>query len=243
MSNDSMQPTSEPTATRRVWDLPVRIFHWLLVLAVTGAYVTNKLGVEYFTYHLWCGYAVVVLVGFRIIWGLVGTYHARFWNFIRGPVHTVSYALKTLRNKETHYAGHNPLGAIMVVLLLSALLTQGITGLFSNDEIFNFGPLYGYVSNEFSIQLTKLHRSLFDWILIAVGLHVVAVIAHLVFKRENLIKAMFTGRKPAAVVKPEETISSSRLWLALVVLAVVIAVLVWYVQTAPVPAVDDMSFM
>jgi cytochrome b len=243
MSNETTPPQSTSVATRRVWDLPVRIFHWLLVLAIIGAYATNKAGVEYFKYHLWCGYTVVVLVSFRILWGVVGTYHARFWNFIRGPVSTLRYALNTLRNREEHYAGHNPLGAIMVVVLLVALLVQSVTGLFGNDEIFNFGPLYGYVSNELSLELTDLHRSLFDWILIAVGLHIVAVIAHRVFKGEDLIKAMFTGRKPASIVKPQEEISSSRLWLALVILAVVIAVLAWYVKNAPVPALDDMSFM
>ncbi len=242
MSNETTQHKPGSNNTRRVWDLPVRIFHWLLVLAVVGAYATNQAGLESFEYHLWCGYAVVVLVSFRIIWGLVGTYHARFWNFIRGPVLTVRYAMNTMRNRETHYAGHNPLGAIMVVILLTTLLVQGVAGLFTNDEILNVGPLYGYISNELSLQLTRLHRSLFDWIMIALGLHVAAVIAHRVFKGEDLIKAMFTGRKPADIVKPQEEIASSRLWLALVVLTVVIAVLVWFVMNAPAPVYDDMYF-
>ncbi len=150
--------------------------------------------------------------------------------------------MNTMRNRETHYAGHNPLGAIMVVILLTTLLVQGVAGLFTNDEILNVGPLYGYISNELSLQLTRLHRSLFDWIMIALGLHVAAVIAHRVFKGEDLIKAMFTGRKPADIVKPQEEIASSRLWLALVVLTVVIAVLVWFVMNAPAPVYDDMYF-
>ncbi len=243
MSNESTQLQSSSVTTRRVWDLPVRIFHWLLVLAIIGAYVTHQAGVEYFKYHLWCGYTVVVLVSFRILWGLVGTYHARFWNFIRGPVHTLRYAVNTLRDRETHYAGHNPLGAVMVVILLTTLLVQSITGMFGNDEILNFGPLYGYISNELSLKLTSLHRILFYWIMGAAALHILAVVAHRVFKGENLVMAMFTGRKPADKVKPEEEISSSRLWLALVILAVVIAVLAWYVKNAPAPVFDDMSFM
>ncbi|MGC3981933.1 MAG: cytochrome b/b6 domain-containing protein [Steroidobacteraceae bacterium] len=229
--------SAEPTQqSRKVWDLPVRIFHWLLVLAIIGAYVSYQAGIAYFKYHLWCGYTVVVLVSFRILWGLVGTYHARFWNFIRGPIHTLRYALATLRGKEAHYAGHNPLGAIMVIVLLGALLVQGITGLFGNDEILNFGPLYGYITNELSLQLTSLHRQLFYWIMGAVALHIIAVIAHRIFKGENLVQAMFTGRKPADSVKPEEEIRSSRLWLAIAVLAIVIAVLMWYVLHAPEPA-------
>lgn len=235
------QPQSPPVTTRRVWDIPVRIFHWLLVLAFIGAYITNRAGVEYFKYHLWCGYTVVVLVCFRIVWGLVGTRHARFWNFVRGPVHTLRYALELLRGTETHYAGHNPLGAIMVLVLLATLLLQSLTGLFSNDEIFNFGPLYGYISNELSLKLTSLHRILFYWILGAVALHILAVIAHRVIKGENLVSAMFTGSKPADHVKPQDEIKSSRLWLALFVLAAVIAILAWYIKNEPETAA--MSFM
>jgi cytochrome b len=241
MSNEISQSQSS-SATRRVWDLPVRIFHWLLVLAIIGAYVTHQSGVEYFKYHLWCGYTVVVLVSFRILWGLVGTYHARFWNFVRGPIRTLRYGLASLRGQKFYYAGHNPLGAIMVLLLLAGLLIQSVTGLFGNDEILNFGPLYGYIDNELSLKLTSLHRILFYWIMGAVALHILAVIGHRIFKGENLVKAMFTGRKPAHIVKPEEEIPSSRLWLALVILAVVIAVLAWFVKHAPVPDAD-MYFM
>lgn len=224
---------------RRVWDLPVRIFHWLLVLAVVGAYVTHEAGVAYFNYHLWCGYAVLVLVSFRIVWGVVGTYHARFWNFLRGPVATVRYALDLVRGREAHYAGHNPLGALMVIVLLLALLAQAVLGLYGNDEIFNFGPLYGYVSNEVSVQYTSWHRQLFWWIAGAVGLHVAAVLFHRIVKRENLIKAMFTGRKPAAVVPEQQSIRSSRVLLAIGIVVVLVATLAWVVANAPEPQTFD----
>jgi cytochrome b len=183
---------------------------------------------------------VVVLVSFRILWGLVGTYHARFWNFVRGPVQTLRYAMNTLRNKETHYAGHNPLGAVMVIVLLSSLLVQSVIGLFGNDEIFNFGPLYGYVSDELSLKLTSVHRILFYWIMGAVALHILAVLGHRVFKKEDLVRAMFTGRKPAAQVTEAVEIRSSRLWLALLLLALVVGVLAWFVKHAPVP---DFSYL
>src|SRR5215203_2963268 len=124
---------NETANTRRVWDLPVRIVHWLLVLGIAGSYATHKAGVGYFKYHLWFGYLVVVLVSFRIVWGFVGTRHARFWNFVRGPRETLAY-LRRAPPAELHdYPGHNPLGAWMVVFLLAALLAQGISGLFSND--------------------------------------------------------------------------------------------------------------
>lgn len=230
-------------ATRRVWDLPVRIFHWALVLAIIGSYVSNRAGIEYFQYHLWFGYAVVVMVSFRIVWGIVGTYHARFWNFIRGPVTTIRYLFATLRGTETRYAGHNPLGALMVIVLLAGLLTQGIAGLFANDEILNFGPLYGYVSDELSLTLTSLHRQLFYWIMGAVLLHVIAVIMHRVLKKEDLIKPMFSGRKPVDHVRPGEEIASSRIPLALLIVLVIVGVLYWYVTHAPVPVLDTESYM
>ena len=228
-------PSQDTAAERRVWDLPVRIFHWTLVLAVAGAWVTHQLGISYFVYHLWCGYTVLVLVGFRIVWGLAGTRHARFWNFVRNPLATARYALELLRGRDGHYAGHNPLGAWMVVLLLLALLAQAVLGLFGNDEISNLGPLNGYVSEDLGIELTSVHRKLFWWIVGAIGLHVAAVVYHRVAKGENLVRAMFTGRKPAAVVPQSEAIQSSRLALAVLIVALLAGALAWVVQHAPAP--------
>lgn len=224
--------------TIKVWDLPIRIFHWLLVLLFIAAYVTNALGPNYFQYHLWTGYAVIVLVSFRIIWGLVGTYHARFINFIHNPITTVQYTFATLKNIEKHYAGHNPLGAIMVVLLLVAILIQAVTGLFTNDEILNLGPLYAYVTDELSLQLTSIHRQLFYWISCAILIHIIAVFIHVFFKKENLIKAMFTGKKPAEGLEKAESIGSSRIWLAAIIIIVLAAILGWLITTAPEAVVN-----
>ena len=222
-----------PRQTTRVWDIPVRVFHWALVAAVIASYVTNKLGVVYFRYHLWCGYAVIVLITFRLLWGFVGTHHARFGSFLRGPIETLRYAADFLRGREQHYAGHNPLGAIMVVTLLSALLTQALVGLFSNDEIASVGPLYGYVSDTLSLKLTSLHRQLFDWLAIAIAVHVLAVLAHQILKKEKLITAMWSGRKSTPVSLAASSISSSRLWLAALIIVAVSAALAWIVRHAP----------
>lgn len=230
---DIDRQTPSVADTRLVWDLPVRVFHWVLVLAFVGAYVTNRLGIEYFRYHLWFGYAVTVLVAFRIVWGVVGTRHARFWNFIRDPGTTLRYGVDWIRGRGGHYPGHNPLGGLMVVALLILLFIQAVTGLVANDEIFNTGPLHGYISAERSLELTSWHRWLFDWILAAVAVHVLAVIVHLLFKKENLVKAMLTGRKPARTVPPEETIGASRTWLAVLIAGVLGGVLAWLVSHAP----------
>jgi cytochrome b len=222
---------------RRVWDLPVRIVHWLLVIGIAGSYATHKLGVAYFRYHLWFGYLVVILAVFRVLWGLVGTRHARFANFLRGPRATGAYLVALLRGAAPATPGHNPLGAWMVLFLLLALVAQGVTGLFSNDEIFNTGPLYGYISDSLSLRLTSWHRRLFDWILIAVVLHVLAVVAHRMLAGHDLIGPMFSGRKPASLVAEHEAIGSSRLWLATLLLAGLAATVTWLVLRAPAPAV------
>jgi cytochrome b len=182
----------------------------------------------------------VVLAAFRILWGLVGTRHARFAQFLRGPRETWRYFTALLRGRARATPGHNPLGAWMVVFLLLVLLAQGITGLFANDEIFNTGPLYGYIGDATSLKLTSWHRQLFDWILIAIALHVIAVLAHRVFSGHDLVGPMISGRKPAALVAEQEAIPSSRLWLAAVLLATLVAIVTWLIAQAPEPAV--MSF-
>lgn len=223
---------NEPTMVK-VWDLPVRIFHWALVILFIAAYVTNSLGVNYFKYHLWCGYAMIVLVCFRIIWGFVGTYHARFINFVKNPLTTTKYAVGFFKKDNKHYIGHNPLGALMVLALLIALLVQAVTGLFGNDEIVNLGPLYGYISDELSLKLTSLHRTLFYWILGAVVLHIAAVLFHLWFKRDNILKAMFTGTKKCQQAAGEKPVSSSKTWLAAIIVICLIALLAWIIIHAP----------
>ncbi|MEJ0084554.1 MAG: cytochrome b/b6 domain-containing protein [Pseudomonadota bacterium] len=230
---------SEPPEGRRVWDLPVRIVHWLLVVGVAGSYATNRAGVAYFKYHRWFGYLVLVLAAFRILWGLVGTRHARFANFVRGPRATLGYLLALGRGAAPATPGHNPLGAWMVVFLLSALLAQAMTGLFANDEIFNTGPLAGAVSYDTSLRLTSWHRRLFDWILAAIGAHLLAVAAHRVFGGHDLIRPMIVGRKPASVVSERDAIATSRLWIAVLLIALVVGALMWAIRAAPVSPVDD----
>ncbi len=230
----------ENTDQRKVWDLPVRIIHWSLLLCVAGSWLTHELPGDWFAWHVRCGYAVLVLVTTRLLWGIVGTRHARFASFVRGPSAIIAYARGLLVGKLLPYAGHNPLGALMVLLLLALLLTQALTGLFANDEILNTGPLYGYVSNDLSLRLTGWHHLVFDLIVAAVALHVAAALFYLFAKKENLIRPMLTGRKRADEVAPDQAIAGSRTWLA-VRLAALLAAALWYVvKTAP--SADVMGF-
>ncbi|WP_457798194.1 cytochrome b/b6 domain-containing protein [Methylocystis sp. S23] len=233
---------SSKESFRKVWDWPIRLVHWGLVAALAGAYVTNKLGASYFQLHLLFGYATIVLVVFRIVWGFVGTRHARFANFVEGPRGVLRYVSAVGRGRHTRYAGHNPLGALMVLALLLLLGAQASFGLFGDDEIFNSGPLAGLVSKQQSLLLTSLHRKLFYVILAAVGLHVGAVGAHVVLKKEPLIRAMIFGSKPTALVSSDEAIGSSRGALALVLIVAIAALLFVGLQLAPAPNADFASF-
>ena len=215
---------------RLVWDLPVRLVHWLIVLAVAGSWATHYAGVEWFAWHRRLGYTVLVLVGFRIVWGFVGTRHARFGRFLRGPRAILDYLLGRTTERPV---GHNPVGALGVVALLGVLLLQAATGLVANDQIMNAGPFYGWIDPTLSNRLTTLHRQSSDVLLVLIGLHVLAVAWHVLGQRRPLLKAMLTGRKPAAEVPAEQAIRGSRTALALTIVAVLAVALALAVRSAP----------
>ena len=219
----------------KVWDPWVRLTHWLLVLSVAGAWATRKLPGDWFQWHTWLGFSTLVLVVTRLAWGFVGTRHARFGQFVRGPRATWRYARGLLAGRDVSTVGHNPLGALMVLALLGLLLAQACTGLFASDaDIFEFGPLSAYVSQTLSRSLTGWHQEIAATMLWFIGLHVIAVLSYLLVKRENLIWPMITGRKPAQQVPAAERISASRLWLALLVAMLLALALAWVVRSAPV---------
>lgn len=228
-----MREPAAGAARALVWDLPVRVMHWSLVLAVAGAWATQELEGDWFKYHVWCGYVVLCVAATRVVWGFVGTRHARFTAFVRGPRAVLGYARGLLKNQATPHAGHNPLGALMVLALLAMLLAQAATGLFANDQIMSTGPLFGYVDGATSDRLTTIHKQLFDLLLVAIFLHVVAALVYLFVKHDNLILPMITGRKPAGQVPPTERISTSRTWLAALVLGALAAMLYAVLRSAP----------
>ncbi len=186
---------TQTTARIRVWDLPIRIFHWLLVLLVITLYVTGKLGGNWLEWHKRAGFSVLGLVTFRIIWGFVGSYHARFVNFVRGPKAVGAYVKSLIRKDSTRHAGHNPLGALNAVSMLGVLLLQGLMGLFANDDLMLEGPYAKFVSKAVSDQLTTFHKLNADLILVLIGLHLAAIAFAYFVKKENLVAPMFTGNK------------------------------------------------
>lgn len=190
---DTQPGNSNNAAATPVWDIPVRVFHWALVLLIAFSWLSGEM--DWMTWHLYSGYAVLALVLFRVIWGFVGSTHARFGDFLYGPGAVIAY-IRTLPSRTAvKFAGHNPLGGISVVLILLCILVQTGTGLFSNDDILTEGPLYKHVTKELSDWLTTIHKYNFNVLLMLIGVHVAAVLYYLIYKSENLIKPMFTGRK------------------------------------------------
>jgi len=198
-----------------VWDIPVRFFHWMLVLLIAFSWLSGEM--EWMDWHMYSGYAVLTLVLFRILWGFVGSTHARFGDFLYGPGALIAYVRTLPSRTAAKFAGHNPLGGISVVLVLLCVLIQAGTGLFSNDDILTEGPLYKHVSKELSDWLTTIHKYNFNVLLTLIAVHVSAILYYLLYKSENLIKPMFTGRKHLPAGTVPATMRSTL--LALVLLA------------------------
>ncbi len=185
----------EPQHAVKVWDLPVRLFHWSLVGLFGFLFWSGKTGGNAMEYHMYAGYTVLALVLFRLMWGFAGSTHARFSGFLAGPRRSIAFARKLLSSAPVASAGHNPLGGWMVVVMLGSLLLQTGTGLFSNDDIATEGPLTGLISKALSDRLSTIHTWNFDFLLVLAGVHIVAVLFHVSVKKENLVSAMFTGVK------------------------------------------------
>jgi cytochrome b len=202
----------------RVWDLPTRLFHWALVALVATSFVTGKVGGNAMTWHLYSGYAILALVAFRIVWGFVGGRESRFATFLKGPGAVLRYARTLADRAAPRHAGHNPLGGWSVVLMIASLATQAGTGLFASDDIFVEGPLAAKVSGATVALATRIHNWN-QWVLIVlVSLHVAAIAFYALFKRENLVRPMLTGRKtldgPAADTPNRTALAAVLLGLA-----------------------------
>lgn len=213
----------------RIWDLPTRIFHWLLAACLVGSFVTVKVGGFWMDYHFLFGYAVLALLVFRLSWGLLGPRHARFAQFVRGPRTVAAY----LRGRIGPSAGHTPLGALSVLAMLAALSVQAVTGLFANDGIMNEGPLAAYVSGALSDTLTGIHLLNETILLALIGLHILAVAWYAIVRRQRLVRAMITGDKHPGEVPPQTQPSrddaSLRMRAALV--AAIATALAWWIAS------------
>jgi cytochrome b len=180
--------------TIRVWDLPTRVFHWLLAACVVGLFVTSKVGGNAMKWHFLLGYCVLTLLLFRIVWGIVGGHWSRFSSFHFSPSKLIRY----LRGNADHswLVGHNPLGTLSVLAMLLFLLFQVGTGLFSDDEIAASGPFAVMIANVHVALATSYHKAVGQFILIAlVTVHIVAILVYWFRQRQNLVRPMWLGDK------------------------------------------------
>jgi cytochrome b len=213
-----------------VWDLPVRLFHWILVALMIALMVTGKLLDDAVELHATLGRVSLALVLFRLMWGVVGSSYARFSQFIRGPRVVIAYGRSLFSKKTDFIIGHNPLGGWMVLVLLAAVCIQSVLGLFSNDDVLFDGPLAYMVSKETSDYLTGLHVDLFNALLLLIGLHVAAVVWHKLFMGENLLTAMFTGYKMLPFGVEAKNNSGGGALLAVMLLVINALVVYWLTQ-------------
>lgn len=205
----------------KIWDLPIRILHWLLVLGVAAAWWTADNG--HMQIHTLIGKTILVLIAFRLLWGLYGSETARFSGFLKGPRAVAAHFRALASRSYRPQAGHNPAGGWMVIALLAALTIQAGMGLFGKDDIGLFyGPLAGFVSDSMSERIAGWHHDWFNAILVLVALHILAVILYAAIKREPLIRPMITGIKRVEARPPQ--LASP--WLALLIFAIAFG-LVW----------------
>lgn len=175
----------------RVWDLPIRLFHWMLVLCIAGSFISVNIGGNAIQWHAYFGYSILCLLIFRIIWGLIGSTHARFVSFFPSKKAILDY----LSGSAPRVLGHNPVGALSVFALLFVLCVQVTTGLFVDDEIAFQGPLAKYVSSSVGSFLSQIHEGNQVVILALITTHIAAIWFYKKFKGENLIKPMISGDK------------------------------------------------
>nr|WP_319391367.1 cytochrome b/b6 domain-containing protein [uncultured Cohaesibacter sp.] len=187
----------DPSLERvRLWDPAIRLFHWALVICVIAAWGLGEFGPDVMTLHFYFGYAVVALLAFRLIWGLIGPKTARFAHFIYGPKATFGYAASMFERKPSYWRGHNPMGALAAFALLGLLIAQVASGLMGDpDDFINVGPLAQYVGSDTASLAIDLHEALAPLLLLLVVLHVATIAFYKIWKREDLIKPMITGWK------------------------------------------------
>lgn len=203
--------------TVRVWDLPTRLFHWALALCVVGLIVTANVGGNWMNWHLRLGYAVLTLLLFRTVWGLIGGHWSRFTSFIYAP-RTVLHYLQG-RGRPEHHVGHTPLGAFSVFALLAILLAQVSSGLFADDEIAFTGPLVSLVSGDVVSLATSYHKNVGKFIVLGlVVLHLLAIVFYKLVKKQNLVHPMIAGDKEVPTPVPSARDTAVSRAVALVVL-------------------------
>lgn len=217
----------------RAWDLPTRLFHWLLALLILSAYLTRK-NTGDLAWHKWTGYAILILIVFRILWGFAGSSTSRFSSFLYGPWTSLRYGIDFLLRRPRRFLGHNPLGSIAVFAMLGLVGAQGVLGLFSYDDhdSIDGGPLASRISESLMATLTAWHIWLFYILLYVIIAHIAANVLYILWKRENLVTPMITGKKRAAPFEDETTAQIVPAWRALACFVLAVAIVIGGIMLA-----------
>jgi cytochrome b len=220
------------SATRiRVWDLPIRIFHWVLAALAVFSFATGHIGGHWLEWHMRSGFAILALLGFRVAWGIFGSETSRFASFVRGPSAFLAHARDVAKRTPRRVIGHNPMGAWMVIFMIAILAAQAVSGLFADDEISHTGPLVEKVSNATVARMSAFH-SVNGWIIAAaVVLHVVAIAFYWVRFRDNLVASMWNGWRDIDAGVPPPAMRAT--WVAAIFLAIAAAAVYWLVAVYP----------
>lgn len=231
--HQSPAPTSAVTqgVAVRVWDLPTRLFHWVLLACVVGLFITGYTGGNALEWHFRFGYTVFTLVLFRLVWGVVGGRWSRFTSFVRGPAAVLRYLRGEAREGEHLDVGHNPLGAFSVLAMLAVLAAQVATGLVADDDIATVGPLNVLVSGAVASQATSYHKDIGQWLLVTlVVLHVAAILFYKIARNKALVPAMLHGDKALAPGVPASADGWGQRALGAVVIAAAAGVVAWVIS-------------
>lgn len=179
----------------KVWDGWVRLWHWSIVVLIPVSYLTAR--ARQWDWHMWSGYALLTLVSFRILWGVVGSEPARFARFLRSPAAAIRHLARMRRDPgPDRELTHNPAGGWTVVVMMALLLAQAVSGLFAYDQIFTYGPLARAVSEETRDLMTSIHIRVINVLLAVIALHILAVIWYRLVAGHDLVQAMMIGTKP-----------------------------------------------
>jgi cytochrome b len=227
------------TEKHLIWDLPLRLFHWSFAVTILASWYTAEQGADLVEIHIKLGFVAIALLLFRVLWGIIGPKHARFSQFLPSPKKLLNYLRNSNSQKTT--PGHNPLGAMMVVLMILLISIQAISGLFINDDVFSSGPYYGSVSNELEKVMRFLHHNTFDFMIGAIGLHLAAVAYYWRVKKQNLVLPMITGKKSAEQVGANDAIPHSKIILGFV-LAVCCAGFVYWLVVINAPVIEELYY-
>lgn len=208
-----------------LWDLPTRLFHWLIVLCVCLSWWSGEQGD--FDRHAWLGYTTLVLVAFRVIWGFIGSRHSRFTDFVTGPGRVWAY----VRRGQVASAGHNPIGGWSVLAMLVLLFVQGFSGLFNSDDLMFEGPFYYGASGEFRDTMGVVHELTFYVLCALVAVHLLAVSWYQWRRKIPLIQAMVRGQAEGR----QGEVPPVPAWIAPIIIALLALLLWWAISAAPQP--------